>query len=276
MCILALVLHSPLRQPCSNLWFTVSFSYISCPSVFATGSLQVTTHIFLLHHHQNHSLPRCTSHVRPVRLFACLCSQCGLSLKVSLTLYSSQPVTSTFAPSSVVLHLGQFSPLENIWQWLKIFLITTWRKELPAGSGWASVLLNTLQCTCQSPSTKGHPVQNASRVKVGRPCNLFKILVFKFQFKSHLWKLARPVFLVGWVRLALPTLFSFSPWFGVLSLRFPYYIAKVPLRKPFSPTDWKLLLSRGSPFHPSMTNTQTRVWPVVSFFFFFPNIWTIE
>ena len=154
--------------------------------MFATGSLQVTTHIFLLHHHQNHSLPRCTSHVRPVRLFACLCSQCGLSLNVSLTLYSSQPVTSTFALSSVVLNLGQFSSPENIWQCLKISVIITWRKELPAGSGWARVLLNTIQCTCQPSSTKGHPVQNASRVKVGGPCNLFKILVFKSQFKSHL------------------------------------------------------------------------------------------
>lgn len=75
-------------------------------------------HFFLLHHHQHHWDPHCTSHSRPssitprpVRLLPCLRSQRGLSL-TGLFPPPLPPArnTSTFPPSSVVLNLGQFWP----------------------------------------------------------------------------------------------------------------------------------------------------------------------
>lgn len=75
------------------------------PHIFSSSIIMKTTRC--------HVVPHTSSSFTYAPLF-----QCGLSLKLSLSLHFPQPVTSTFASSSVVLNLGHFSPPENTWQCL--------------------------------------------------------------------------------------------------------------------------------------------------------------
>lgn len=114
----------------------------SCPLVFATGSLEVTTHFFLLHHQKNHSLPYCTSHTQFVYLHAFVPK-------------SSQTVTRTYAPNSVALNLGQFS-LKAIYNCHNLESGTTSRWQVGQSAAKHPAI------TGQSSTTKELPIQKAA------------------------------------------------------------------------------------------------------------------
>lgn len=162
--MLTLVPRSQPRQHGSNLWFNVSFSYVSCPLVLFATALSRSPHIFfLLHHHKNHSLQHCISHIQFCYFYACI-PQVASLWEGSFPLCFPHPVTTSFSPSSV-----------NV--------LPTCSRQRPA------MLLNISQCTRPSFNTKDYPVQNANSAKVGgqyREISLVPILQISVQISPPL------------------------------------------------------------------------------------------
>lgn len=119
----------------------------------------------------------------------------------------------------LVLNLGQFSPLQNMWQCLKICLVVTaWGKVLPAGSRWTRMLLIISHA---SPP----PQKTAQSEMPTGPCwetpRSHWAPFFKSQFEYHvLWEPACPVLLPRWAGFALPA-------FSLSLIRWSFFVVSI-------------------------------------------------